>query len=115
VRVLAVAERAQPLGLDREVLGQVALGLEGLLREPGGDGAVVRGGVREGARGELAALGERGAPGAERLDDRGVGETAMATFAKFFAEARTIAGPPMSICSTTASPTAPEATVSTNG
>ena len=43
------------------------------------------------------------------------GETTMATFAKFFPEARTMAGPPMSICSTTASPVAPEATVSTNG
>jgi hypothetical protein len=115
VRVLAVAQRAQALGLDREVLGQVALGLEGLLREPGGDGAVVRGGVREGARGELAALGERGAPGPSASMIADSGETAIATFAKFFAEARTIAGPPMSICSTTASPTAPEATVSTNG
>ena len=43
------------------------------------------------------------------------GETTIATFAKFFAEARTIAGPPMSICSTTSSPLAPERTVSTNG
>ena len=43
------------------------------------------------------------------------GETTIATLAKFFADARTIAGPPMSICSTTSSPCAPEATVSTNG
>jgi hypothetical protein len=50
VRVLAVAQGLEALGLDGEVLGQVALGLEGLLREPGRDGAVVRGGVREGAR-----------------------------------------------------------------
>ena len=38
-----------------------------------------------------------------------------ATLAWFFAAARTIAGPPMSICSTQSSNEAPEATVSRNG
>ena len=35
------------------------------------------------------------------------GETTTATFAWFFADARTMAGPPMSICSTAASGSAP--------
>jgi hypothetical protein len=39
----------------------------------------------------------------------------MATLAWFFADARTRAGPPMSICSITSSGAAPDATVSTNG
>ena len=43
------------------------------------------------------------------------GEVTIATFAWFLAEPRTIAGPPMSICSTTASGSAPDATVSVNG
>ena len=43
------------------------------------------------------------------------GETTTATLAWFFAAARTIVGPPMSICSTHSSAVAPEATVSTNG
>ncbi len=43
------------------------------------------------------------------------GSTTTATLAWFFAAARTIDGPPMSICSITASGAAPERTVSTNG
>ena len=39
----------------------------------------------------------------------------MATFAWFLADALTIAGPPMSICSMTSDTGAPDATVSTNG
>ena len=38
-----------------------------------------------------------------------------ATLAWFFAAARTIDGPPMSICSTHSSISAPESTVSVNG
>ena len=43
------------------------------------------------------------------------GSTTTATDGWFFAAARTIAGPPMSICSTHSSGEAPEATVSVNG
>ena len=43
------------------------------------------------------------------------GSTTTATDGWFFAAARTIAGPPMSICSTHSSGLAPEATVSVNG
>ena len=43
------------------------------------------------------------------------GSTTTATDGWFFAAARTIAGPPMSICSTHSSGDAPEATVSVNG
>ena len=43
------------------------------------------------------------------------GAVTTATFAWFFAAARTIAGPPMSICSTQASKSPPAATVSRNG
>jgi len=43
------------------------------------------------------------------------GRTTTPTEAKFLAAARTIAGPPMSICSTTSSSVAPLATVSRNG
>jgi len=39
----------------------------------------------------------------------------MVTAAWFFAAERTIAGPPMSICSTTSSGAAPDFTVSTKG
>ncbi len=43
------------------------------------------------------------------------GVVTTATLGWFLAAARTIAGPPMSICSTQASTPAPEATVSLNG
>jgi hypothetical protein len=43
------------------------------------------------------------------------GEVTTATLWWFFAAERTIAGPPMSICSITASSSAPEATVCTKG
>ena len=43
------------------------------------------------------------------------GEVTIATDGWFFAAARTIDGPPMSICSTHSSGAAPEATVSVNG
>ena len=43
------------------------------------------------------------------------GSVTTATFAWFLAAARTMAGPPMSICSTTASGSAPAATVCANG
>ena len=43
------------------------------------------------------------------------GSVTTATEAWFFAAARTIAGPPMSICSTHSSASAPEATVAWNG
>ncbi len=68
-------------------------------------------------RGETSALleGEPAAPGG--LDDLAVcrGLVTMATLAWFLAAARTIEGPPMSICSTHSSSLAPEATVSLNG
>ena len=43
------------------------------------------------------------------------GSTTTATFGWFLAAARTMAGPPMSICSTHSSGPAPEATVAVNG
>jgi hypothetical protein len=43
------------------------------------------------------------------------GEVTTATDAWFLAELRTIAGPPMSICSTHSSGVAPEATVAVKG
>jgi hypothetical protein len=43
------------------------------------------------------------------------GDTTTATDGWFLAAARTIVGPPMSICSTHSSWSAPEETVSTNG
>ncbi len=43
------------------------------------------------------------------------GSTTTATLGWFFAAARTIDGPPMSICSTHSSMLAPESTVSVNG
>jgi len=43
------------------------------------------------------------------------GSTTTATLSWFFADARTIAGPPMSICSTHSSGDAPDATVCVNG
>ena len=43
------------------------------------------------------------------------GEVTIATEGWFFAAARTIDGPPMSICSTHSSGAAPEATVAVNG
>ena len=43
------------------------------------------------------------------------GEVTTATLAWFLAELRTIAGPPMSICSMHSSGVAPEATVAVNG
>src|SRR5690606_6752747 len=43
------------------------------------------------------------------------GEVTTATLGKFFAAARAMAGPPMSICSTHSSTDAPDATVSLNG
>ena len=57
-------------------------------------------------------------PGRERVDQvarTGRARSTIATFAWFLAAPRTIAGPPMSICSTTASGSAPDATVSVNG
>ena len=44
-----------------------------------------------------------------------LGSVITATEAWFLAELRTIAGPPMSICSTHSSGLAPEATVAVNG
>jgi hypothetical protein len=61
---------------------------------------------------EATALGQREATGAQRLGDVRV---TMATLAWFLAEARTIDGPPMSICSTHSSSLAPDATVSRKG
>ena len=43
------------------------------------------------------------------------GEVTTDTLAWFLAELRTMAGPPMSICSTHSSGDAPEATVAVNG
>ena len=43
------------------------------------------------------------------------GSVITATFAWFFAAARVMAGPPMSICSTHSAGGAPEATVASNG
>ena len=43
------------------------------------------------------------------------GEVTIATLGWFFAAARTIEGPPMSICSTHSSGVAPDSTVSVNG
>ncbi len=50
-----------------------------------------------------------------RIAPYAAGSTTTVTDGKFFAAARTIAGPPMSICSTTSSGPAPLATVSRNG
>ncbi len=55
------------------------------------------------------------APSASRNRPYCSGEVITATLAWFLAAARTIAGPPMSICSTHSSDAAPEATVSVNG
>lgn len=99
VRVLSVAQGLETLGLDREVLGQIALIGEALFGELCGDVTVVGRGVHEGARGEVAPLREGRTARAERLDDRGVrlGRDDDRDVGEFFAEARTIAGPPMSI------------------
>jgi hypothetical protein len=72
VRVLAVAEGREALGLDREVGGEVAVVLQRALGEPRRDGRVVRGRVGERAGGELAALRDRGAALGDRRDDAGV-------------------------------------------
>ena len=64
-----------------------------------------------------AALGEGEPAGATAASTSGyaAGSTTTATDGWFFAAARTIVGPPMSICSTHSSGAAPDATVSENG
>ena len=64
VRVLAVAQRREPLRLDREVLRQVRRRRGVSSANHVRDGAVVLAGVRERAGGELAALRERRAAAA---------------------------------------------------
>ena len=61
---------------------------------------------------EREAAGGDGAPARRRTAS---GEVTIATDGWFLAAARTIDGPPMSICSTHSSGEAPEATVSRNG
>jgi hypothetical protein len=84
-------------------------------REPGGDGDVVPGGVRVGLAGQAAALVEGEAASAASASGYLAGSVITATLAWFFAAARTIAGPPMSICSTHSSGAAPDWTVDSNG
>ena len=55
------------------------------------------------------------APISSRIAAYRDGSTTTATDSKFFAAARTMAGPPMSIFSITSSCAAPDATVSRNG
>ncbi len=79
---------------------------------------VVRRGVHERLGGQPLPLGEGEAAVADRARARrrsGPGEVTIATDGWFFAAARTIEGPPMSICSTHSSGEAPEVTVSVNG
>ena len=63
--------------------------------------------------GEPAAVVEGEPPASTGVEQPAValGSTTTATLSWFFAAARTIAGPPMSICSTHSSGVAPEATV----
>ena len=107
VRVLAVREVLHLLERERQRLRQaLALG------EPARDRRLVRGAVREGVGGERAARVRRETRRARvssastraycsRVARRG------ATCAKFFAAARSIDGPPMSIISTASSMRAP--------
>ena len=79
---------------------------------------VVRRGVHERLGGQPLPLreGEAAAAHGGRARRRTApGEVTTATLGWFFAAARTIDGPPMSICSTHSSGVAPEATVSVNG
>ena len=55
------------------------------------------------------------APTAATTSAYRAGSTTTATLGWFFAAARTIDGPPMSICSTHSSGPAPDATVAVNG
>ena len=74
--------------------------------------------MRERLGGQALALREREAAAADRGQHGAVaapGSTTTATLGWFFAAARTIDGPPMSICSTHSSGAAPEATVWVNG
>jgi hypothetical protein len=73
VRVLAVAQGAHPLRVDREVAGE-SLGapVAGAGREPCGDHAVVAGGVGEGLDREIVAPRLVGSAGGERLEHRRV-------------------------------------------
>ena len=59
--------------------------------------------------------GEAAAPSASTSRGYASGLVTMATLAWFLAAARTIDGPPMSICSMHSCGDAPEATVSRNG
>ena len=72
----------------------------------------------EGLRGQGPPLVEReAAVGGRRQGSRSTspGTVTIATEGWFFAAARTMVGPPMSICSTHSSGVAPDITVSVNG
>ena len=101
VRVLAVRQVGDLLERGHERLR------EGLaLAEPAGDRRLVGGGRGEGLGGELAARLERQLAVLAQLVEHEpvpVGPRHRRTCAKFFAAARSIDGPPMSIISTASS------------